>query len=110
MFSFVRDCQSLSPSGCFARPRAARRFRLLHAPADARPVTRGFVVRLRVRRSLVMASVCICLMTNAVEHIFMHLSATHICCFVSCLFERVASFKIGLLAFISRSFWILVFC
>lgn len=79
-------------------------------PPTLGAVTRGFVVRLRVRRSLVMASVCFCLMTNAVEHIFMHLSATHICCFVSCLFERVASFKIGLLAFISRSFWILVFC
>ena len=101
MFGFISDCQILSPSGCFTHPRATHRSQLLHTPTSIwRCHSRHLVALLRVWQSLVMASICICLMTNAVEHIFMYLLAIHICSFVSCLFKCVASFKIGLLAFL----------
>lgn len=56
---------------------------------------------------LIMALICICPLTNAVEHIFMYLLAIHNCSFGKCLFKSVAHVKIGLLDY---SFWILVFC
>lgn len=92
----ARSCPRVVTHGGGAAPR----FQSLRAPAHVQcRRSLNLVILPHVWRSLVMASICICLMTNAVEHIFMYLSAIHICSFVSCLFKRVAGFKIGLLAF-----------
>lgn len=65
------------------------------------------VHRVGVSWCLLLASICICPMTHAVEHISMCSLALHTSSSVKCLFRSVTHFKLGCW---TGSLWILVSC
>lgn len=100
MFRFIRNCQILSPRGWTILLNHQQHGSVPDAPHPRQRLLlslfRDAAVLVGVWRCLALASICVCLMSNAVEHIFMCLLALRVFSFVNCLFKSVAHFKTGL--------------
>lgn len=118
MFSSSRYCQNVLQSGCTDLHFHQHSLRVLIALDSHQyfvfPISFSYFGGYDIIS--VVISACISLMTNDIEHIFIHLLARCISCFIKCLFKYVAHvLKLSFICFIiwfvgiHYIFWIWVF-
>ena len=99
-----RDCQTVSPEGCaIFRSHQQCKMALISPYPYRHWVFCIFLVRailLGVKWSLIVASICISLMTSDVEHLFLCLLAIRISSFVKYLLTSFGNLKVGLFVFL----------